>query len=66
MEKQLTIAMPSYNVEGLIARGLESLSDPRLTAALEVVVVDDGSTDGSADVARRFVEAHTDVLRLVS
>ena len=66
MEKQLTIAMPSYNVEGLIVRGLESLSDPRLTAALEVVVVDDGSTDGTADVARRFVEAHPDVFRLVS
>ena len=66
MTKQLTIAMPSYNVEALIGRGLESLADPRLADALEVVVVDDGSTDGTADAARRFVEACPDVFRLVS
>lgn len=66
MTKQLTIVMPSYNVEALIGRGLESLSDPRLADALEVVVVDDGSVDGTADAARRFVEERPDVFRLVS
>ena len=40
---QLTVAVPAYNVESYLARGLESYLDPRFVGKLEVVVVDDGS-----------------------
>lgn len=66
MTKQLTVAVPSYNVEAYLERGLDSFSDPRLADGLEVVIVDDGSTDGTAAIARRYVEAAPDVFRLVT
>ena len=38
---QLTVAVPAYNVESYLARGLESYLDPRFVGKLEVVVVDE-------------------------
>jgi len=49
----ISVVIPCYNAEAYLAETIESAlrqnADP-----LEVVVIDDGSTDGSAGVARRF------------
>lgn len=45
--------MPVYNREPYLAEAIESMLVQRYRP-LEIVVVDDGSTDGSADVARRY------------
>ena len=62
----LTVAVPAYNVERYLARGLDSLSLPDLAGELEVVVVDDGSTDGTAALAQGYVDAHPRIFRLIS
>jgi len=52
----ISIIIPCYNRERFVAEALESAFGqgyPRL----EVIVVDDGSTDGSADTVGRFPEA---------
>ncbi|KQT93600.1 hypothetical protein ASG49_00930 [Marmoricola sp. Leaf446] len=46
----LSVVMPAYNTRAFIAAALESVLTQSLTD-LEVVVVDDGSTDGSGDIA---------------
>ena len=48
-----TIVIPVYNGEDLIAEAIESAL-AQTYDDFEVLVVDDGSTDGSADVARRY------------
>lgn len=49
----ISTIIPSYNREGLIAETLRSvLSQSR--PPLEIIVVDDGSTDGSVDVIQSF------------
>ncbi len=60
----LSVIIPAYNEAGTIARVLERvLALPGLE--LDVIVVDDGSTDGTADVA--FRRARTDPrLRVLS
>ncbi len=48
--------MPVYNRAHLLDRVLESLAVNTTYPVTELVVVDDGSTDGSADVVRRWGE----------
>ena len=50
---RVAVIVPVRDRAHLLARALESVVAQREPRA-EVVVVDDGSTDGSADVARRF------------
>ncbi len=63
--KQLTIAVPSYNMEKLLGQCLDSLSDARLSEALEVIIVDDGSSDATAAVAQAYVERFPEIFSLV-
>jgi glycosyltransferase involved in cell wall biosynthesis len=49
----ISVVVPAYNEERYIAEALEAIlaqTDP----PLEVIVVDDGSTDGTAEVAGRY------------
>lgn len=62
----LSIAMPSYNVERYLRRGLESLNDARLDGKVEVLIVDDGSTDSTAVIASEYVQRNPQVFRLIS
>ena len=51
----LSVVVPFYNVEDYIAPCLESIRVQRLRD-IEVVMVDDGSPDGSAEIAQQFVD----------
>lgn len=62
----LTIAMPSYNVEAYLRRGLSSLADARLDGLVEVLVVNDGSTDATARIAGEYVSKFPHIFRLIN
>ena len=62
----LTVAMPCYNVARYLERGLASFDDARLEGLVELIVVDDGSTDATASIAQAFVERRPQVFRLIS
>ncbi|WP_329121930.1 bifunctional glycosyltransferase/CDP-glycerol:glycerophosphate glycerophosphotransferase [Streptomyces sp. NBC_01465] len=53
MPPRLSVVVPIYNVEDYLGECLRSLAEQTFPD-LEVVMVDDGSPDGSADIARRF------------
>lgn len=50
---KLSVVVPIYNVELYLEECLDSLKNQTLTD-LEVILVDDGSTDGSPEIAKRF------------
>lgn len=62
----LTIAVPSYNAEDYLDRCLSSMADPRFEGRLEVVVVNDGSVDRTAEIAEGFVSRYPKIFRLIS
>ena len=48
----VTVLVPAYNEKTVVGRTLDSLLAQR-GIAIEIIVVDDGSTDGTADAAER-------------
>src|SRR2546427_4231674 len=52
----VSVVIPVYNGERYLADAIQSVLD-QTYQNLEVIVVDDGSTDGSAAVAKRFGDA---------
>jgi glycosyltransferase involved in cell wall biosynthesis len=50
----VSVVIPAYNVEAYLEAALESLVQQRLTQ-FEALIVDDGSTDGTAAIAQQFV-----------
>ncbi|MBO5468977.1 MAG: glycosyltransferase family 2 protein [Lachnospiraceae bacterium] len=51
-EIQVTVVMPAYNCERYIETAITSVLQQRVP--LELIIVEDHSTDGTADVIRRF------------
>lgn len=66
MPELVSVVVPAWNVAGLLPRCLDSLLAQR-HRPLEILVVDDGSTDGTREVAldyhRRHEEVHVVVQR---
>ena len=58
----ISVVIPLYNKRGSIASTVQSVLGQTFTD-FELIVVDDGSTDGSADVVRTFEDSR---IRLVS
>ncbi|WP_222434928.1 glycosyltransferase family 2 protein [Blastopirellula retiformator] len=54
MDKSLSLIMPVHNAQQWLARDVERLLDvlPELTDHFELVIVDDGSTDHTEEVAK--------------
>jgi glycosyltransferase involved in cell wall biosynthesis len=57
----VSVLIPAFNHERFVERSLDSvLEDPY--PARELVIIDDGSTDGTGETIARWVEAHRDAL----
>ena len=54
---KVSIVIPIYNVERYLERCLDSIATQSYPD-LEVIMVDDGSTDGSAEIARRYEQKY--------
>ena len=60
----LSIIIPCYNVEDYLKRCLASVSDIR-GISYELILVDDGSTDGTGVILSNFVEGYSGVAKLI-
>ncbi|MFF7335061.1 glycosyltransferase [Streptomyces sp. NPDC008150] len=59
--RPVTVVVPAYNESKCIANTLDSLA--RSTHPIEIIVVDDGSTDGTAELAESLGMPNVRVLR---
>ena len=66
MEKLLSIVIPVYCVERYIKKCLDSLLVPtEKLALLDVVIVNDGTPDRSAEIAREYENRYPEVFRVI-
>lgn len=65
MDKILTVTVPVYNVEKYLSKCLESFIINDMMDKLEVLIIDDGSPDHSAQIAEKFVKNYPDVFQLI-
>lgn len=56
----VSVVIPQYNVESYISRCLDSVLSQSYND-IEIIVVDDCSTDGSVDVVKQYRERHPDI-----
>jgi len=61
MQPLVSILIPAYNAEHCIADSLQS-AVAQTWPRKEIIVVDDGSTDGTAEVARQFASKNVTVV----
>ena len=66
MDKLLTVVVPVYKVEKYINKCLDSLIVPdELMEQLEVIVVNDGTPDRSAEMAREYEKKYPQTFRVI-
>lgn len=63
--KLLSIIIPTYNMEGYLAQCVESILRTPSLAAIEVVIVNDGSKDRSLQIARQYAERYMQTVRVI-
>ncbi|MBD2528606.1 glycosyltransferase family 2 protein [Nostoc flagelliforme FACHB-838] len=61
MNPKVSVIIPAYNTEAYIAKAIESALKQTLTD-IEVIVVDDGSTDKTIEVANSFTDQRLKVI----
>jgi glycosyltransferase involved in cell wall biosynthesis len=59
---KLSILMPVYNEEDRIADAVKQALDVQYPAEIEMVIVDDGSRDGTADILRAIADHRLNVI----
>ena len=60
----LSVIIPVYNGEKYVARCLDSILCQNLLD-YEILVIDDGSTDGTASVVEKYVLLHPNIIKLL-
>ncbi len=63
--KLLSIIVPAYNSQDYLGHCLDSVIPKEDGTDIEVIVVDDGSTDRTAEIARAYCREYPDIVRLV-
>ncbi|MBQ8304754.1 MAG: glycosyltransferase family 2 protein [Blautia sp.] len=63
---RISIIVPVYNAEKYLAECLDSLVGQTMQEGLEIIVVNDGSTDGSADILAAYADRYPDLIRVFS
>ena len=63
--KTISVVIPAYNVEGLLERCVDSVANQDYPSELlQILVVDDGSTDRTGEIADKLADKYSNVTAL--
>ncbi|MDE5885513.1 MAG: glycosyltransferase family 2 protein [Oscillospiraceae bacterium] len=66
MSKIFTVTIPSYNIEKYLDEILPTYLDERLLEDIELLIVNDGSKDSTAEIGKRYEEQYPGTVRLIN
>lgn len=52
--KSISVLIPAFNAEGFLSEAIASVFEQSYQGSIEIVIVDDGSTDGTAGLAKEL------------
>ena len=64
--KVLSLIVPSYNSEKFLDRVIPSFLHPEVIEKLDVIIVNDGSKDATAEIAQHYCGRYPNTVRLIS
>lgn len=65
-KKVLTISIAAYNMEKYIDRCLESVIIPELCSEIDVLVINDGSTDSTLEIVSKYQNKFPNIVRIIN
>ena len=66
MDKLLTVVIPAYNIEKYEEQCLSSFVKPKALPEIEVLVVNDGSSDRTVEIAEKYKKKYPDIFRVIN
>lgn len=66
MGKLLTVGIPAYNIEKYLGECLDSVLLPDVLEDLEILVINDGSTDATEEIARGYESKYPGTVRVIT
>lgn len=63
-EKMMTVVVPVYNVEKYLRGSLDSILNAKIED-MEILIINDGSTDNSEDIIKEYVEKYPNLIRYI-
>lgn len=66
MNPILSVVVACYNVEKYLDKCLTSFADIRFNNILQVIIVNDGSTDSTEVIAQKYVSEYPEIFELIS
>lgn len=63
--KLLSFIIPSYNCQRYLEKCIRSMLHPDLLEQLDIIVVNDGSSDETPQIAEKFVKLYPGTVRLI-
>lgn len=66
MEKILSVVIPAYNVEKFLDNTLDSFVEESVLSDVEVLIVDDGSKDKTAEIGNAYAKKYPNTFRVIS
>lgn len=65
MKKILTVSIAAYNVEKYIEECLIPFYNEKIVDALEIFIIDDGGTDNTMKIAKKYADEYPDTFKLI-
>lgn len=66
MDNKISIIIPAYNAEKYIERCLDSILDQDYNISVEIIVVNDGSTDSTAMILKRYESQYPGLIKIIT
>ena len=63
--KVLSVVIPTYNMESYLRRCLDSVTRSDVPDSLELIVVNDGSTDSSLAIMQEYAKKRPDIVNII-
>ncbi|MCM1466573.1 MAG: glycosyltransferase family 2 protein [Alistipes sp.] len=66
MSKILSVSIAAYNVQSTLEEALLPFTKSKYKEKLDIMIINDGSKDGTADIAKRYEQKFPGVFRLIN